>query len=361
MSSTLPHALPSFVRRAAVLSLPALLALAALIGTTAAARAVREARASHAATAFVALLGDSQRTKACFPFDSPVRKDWHYIPMERPGLALGELDDKQKVALHALLASALATQGYLKVTGIVHLEGILRELESTPRHPATLRDPGRYMIAIFGKPGEGPWGWRFEGHHISLNFCSIDGEGDTHTPFFLGSNPERVPSGAEAGWRVLGREEDLGRELFLALDGEQHKQALLAETVPGDVILGPGRDSGFAKAEGLAYADMTAPERVTLERLLAEFLDDLTPELAAREWERVKQHGMDKIRFAWCGGTAVGEPHYWRVQAPHFVIEFDDTQGGANHVHTLWRDLENDFGGDLLRRHYAAEHSPTKR
>jgi hypothetical protein len=359
--SSLPHSFSNIVRRSAPLALPAILALAVLVGTTVALRAPLEARMSRAASAFLSTLGEAQRTKACFAFDSPVRKDWHYIPLERPGLALGELDDQQRVALHALLTSALATQGYLKVTGIVHLEAILREIESTPGHPATLRDPGRYMIAIFGVPGNGAWGWRFEGHHISLNFCSIEGEGDTHTPFFLGSNPERVPSGAEAGWRVLAREEDLGRELFVALDGEQRQRAVLAGAVPGDVILGPGRDGGFEKAEGLAYADMRAPERAVLERILAEFIDDLSPELAAREWERVKQKGMENIRFAWCGGVKIGEPHYWRLQGPHFVIEYDDTQGGANHVHTLWRDLENDFGGDLLQRHYAQEHAPTKR
>ncbi len=323
-------------------------------------RGASQERMAKAALAFLAKLDPAQRAKAALAFDSPAVRDWHYVPRERPGLPLAEMNAEQKGALHDLLHTALAAQGYLKVTGVVHLESVLRDIESKPGAPATHRDPGLYAIVFFGTPGADPWAWRFEGHHVSIHFCSVD-DATSNTPFFLGSNPERVPSGPDAGWRLLATEEDLGRELYTSLPAEQRTRAQLAGDVPADVILGPGRDGGFEKAEGLPYGDMDAPQRVLVERLLAQFVDDLEPDLAAREWARIRANGIERIRFAWCGGTKPGEPHYWRLHGPHFVIEFDDVQGGANHVHTLWRDLERDFGGDLLRRHRAEDHAGEKR
>jgi hypothetical protein len=333
----------------------------ALLGASIARRAAVNERMSDAALAFLATLDDAQRTKAALAFDGPARKDWHYVPRERPGIALGELNDAQRTAVHALLRTALGAQGYLKVTGIVHLEAILQELESTPQRRATMREPGNYALAIFGKPGVGPWAWRFEGHHLSLDFCSVDGEFTTHTPLFLGANPARVGRGPDAGWRVLATEEDVGRELYAALDADARAKALLAGDVPRDVILSPGRDASFVKPSGLEYGAMSAAQRALVEQLLHAFIDDLSPELAAAEWERVRKNGIDKIRFAWCGSTDPGKPHYWRLHGPHFVIEYDNVQDGANHVHTLWRDLERDFGGDLLKQHYERAHADSKR
>jgi len=318
-------------------------------------RGAAQERMAAGARAFLATLDDAQRAKAAFPFDSPAVRDWHFIPRERPGLPLSDMSAAQKSALHDLLHTALAAQGYLKVTGVVRLESILRDIESKPGAPATMRDPGRYAIAVFGTPGPDPWAWRFEGHHVSIHFCSVD-DATSNTPFFLGSNPARVPNGPEAGWRLLAAEEDLGRELYVSLSAEKRAVALLAGDVPG-VILGPGRDQGFEKAEGLLHADMDAAQRALLERLLSQFIDDLAPELAAQEWARVRRNGIESVRFAWCGGTTPGEPHYWRLHGPHFVVEYDNVQGGANHVHTLWRDLENDFGGDLLRQHHLHDHA----
>ncbi len=312
------------------------------------------------ASAFLTTLDDAQRTQAAVPFDAPFARDWHFIPRERPGLALADMSAAQKNALHDLLHTALASQGYLQVTGVVHLESVLRDIESKPGAPATHRDPGNYAILVFGTPGSDPWAWRFEGHHVSIHFCSVGGD-VTNTPFFLGSNPARIPSGPEAGWRLLSAEEDMGRDLFLSLSAEQRVLALLPGDVPSDVILGPGRDGGLEKAEGLAHADMDAAQRARTEHLLAQFIDDLEPELAAREWARIHKNGLERNRFAWCGGTKPGEPHYWRLHGPHFVVEYDNVQGGANHVHTLWRDLERDFGGDLLRRHHEQDHSDAKR
>lgn len=332
----------------------AVLATVTLAVVPAVRRSATQERMAAAARTFLATLDAAQRSKCAFAFDSPAVRDWHFVPRDRPGLALADMSAAQKRALHELLQTALASQGYLKVTGVVHLESILHDIESKPGAPAAFRDPGRYAIAVFGTPGPDPWAWRFEGHHVSIHFCSVD-DATSNTPFFLGANPAHVPDGPEAGWRLLALEEDIGRELYLSLSAEKRATALLPGDVPG-VILGPGRDNGFEKPAGLAYAEMDAVQRALLERLLSQFVDDLAPELAAREWERIRKNGIQHIRFAWCGGTKPGEPHYWRLHGPHFVVEYDNVQGNANHVHTLWRDLENDFGGDLLKRHYEQEH-----
>lgn len=349
----------SFVRAAcAALALVALVTLASAF-VARAHRGVAQERMAVAARALLATLDEAQAKRATFAFDSPAVRDWHYVPRERPGLPLSAMSAAQKSALHDLLRTALAAQGYLKVTGVVRLESVLREIESRPGAPSTMRHPGKFAIAVFGTPGADPWAWRFEGHHVSIHFCSVD-DATSSTPFFLGANPARVPSGPEAGWRLLALEEDLGRELVLALTDAQRAAA----TLPGDptnVILGPGRDSGFEKPVGLAHADMDAAQRALVERLLSEFVDDLAPELAEREWARLRANDVGRIRFAWCGGTQPGEPHYWRLHGPHFVVEYDNVQGGANHVHTLWRDLENDFGGDLLRRHREHDHGDGRR
>lgn len=319
-------------------------------------RGAAQERMAKAARAYLATLDEAQRAKASFPFDSAVARDWHYVPRERSGLPLAEMSTTQKDALHDLFHTALASQGYAKVTGVVELEGVLHDIESRPGAPATMRDPGRYAVVFFGTPGPDPWAWRFEGHHCSIHFCSVD-DATTNTPFFLGANPARVPDGrANAGHRLLAAEEDVGRELYTSFRAEQRALALLAGE-PQNVILGPGRDRGFEKREGLPHADMDEAQRALLLRLIAQFVDDLDPDLAAREWARIRANGLDAIRFAWCGGTKPGEPHYWRIHGPHFVVEYDNVQGGANHVHALWRDLENDFGGDALRRHRARDHA----
>lgn len=348
------------IRLAVVCTVVAALATLAFAVVPSLRRDQAQQRMASAADAFLATLDDAQRTRTAVAFDATSMRDWHYVPRERRGLALGDMSDVQRNALHELLHTALATQGFVQVTGVVHLESVLHELESRPNAPATHRDPGRYSILVFGKPGSDPWAWRFEGHHLSIHFCSVDGD-VSNTPFFLGANPARVPSGTEAGSRLLAAEEDLGRELYVSLSAEQRAVALLPGSVPSDVILGPGRDRGFEKIEGLAHADMNEAQRALLERLLAHFVDDLDPELAAREWERIRKNGIERIRFAWSGGIELGQPHYWRLHGPHFVVEYDNVQDGANHVHTLWRDLERDFGGDLLRRHRARDHAHDER
>lgn len=320
-------------------------------------RSAARERMAGAARSFLAALEPAQREKAALAFESEERKNWHYIPRERKGLALSEMTDAQRIAAHSLLRSALSAQGYLKVNGVLELEGVLREIEGRPGEPAQGRDPGRYFVTVFGTPDEGPWGWRFEGHHVSLNFCSVTNAFTATTPFFLGANPATVPSGPDAGLRVLALEEDLGRELFTSLTSEQRADATLPGDVPSDVILSPGRASSFEKPAGLLVEHMSGEQLTLFMRLLGEIVDNLEAGLAEREWQRLHRKGIEKIRFAWCGSSKPREPHYWRLHGPHFVVEYDNVQGSANHVHVLWRDLENDFGGDMLRRHYEESHS----
>ena len=228
----------------------------------------------------------------------------------------------------------------------------MRDLESF----GWFRDPELYWFTIFGEPSDSaPWGWRFEGHHVSLNFLSTRGEVAVSTPAFLGANPARVPNGPRAGWRLLPAEEDLARRLLASLTPGERARALLSERAPADILMGPGRRSTPEPA-GLPASELTAVQRETLMALVAEYARNARQEIAEARWKRIEAAGVGKIRFAWAGGDAVGSGHYYRVQGPTFVIEYDNTQDRANHVHSVWRDLPADGGADLLRRHY--EESP---
>jgi hypothetical protein len=251
-----------------------------------------------------------------------------------------------------LLRAGSSARGYEKATGVIELEGILRELETF----GWFRDPELYWLTIFGAPSDGAsWGWRFEGHHVSLNFASTRSEIVLSTPAFLGANPARVPSGPRAGWRLLPTEEDLARRLLASLAPGQRARALLSEGAPADIVMGPGRRMPPQPA-GLPASELNASQRETLLSLVAEYVRNARAEIADARWKKIEAAGVEKIRFAWAGSAALGSGHYYRLQGPTFLIEYDNTQDRANHVHSVWRDLPADSGADLLRRHY--EESP---
>jgi hypothetical protein len=306
----------------------------------------------HAARAFLASLDDAKRGRATFALDDARRKDWHYIPRERPGLQLGDLDEAQKKSMRSLLGAALSDEGLKKVDGVFLLEGVLRELESSP-----MRDPGHYMVSLFGKPGsDEPWGWRLEGHHLSLNFL-LSGGRVAVTPFFLGANPEKVENGPHAGLRVLAPEEDLARTLAKTFDAEQRAVGVRTDEAPSDVILGPGRAASFLAPPGIQGAKLREDQRALLAKIAELYPGDLDPSVASAAIDHVRGTPGAELHFLWIGGLEPGQPHYWRVQGQHFAIELDNVQGGASHVHTLWRDLDDDFGEDVLKRHYEEHHS----
>lgn len=316
-----------------------------------------EAAMREAAVAFVKSLRPELRDRAVLAFDDANRLDWHYIPRQRAGLSLKEMTDAERLAAHDLLRAGLSSRGYRKAMLVVALEDVLREIEEGRGRDASYRDPGLYFVTVFGDPaGDEPWGWRFEGHHLSLNFSSAAG-GVAVTPAFFGSNPGRVRAGAQAGLGVLLQEESLGRRLVELLDAAQREVGVIDGPVPRDVLLSPGGSADRLDVrKGLAYADMTTAQRGLVELLLEEWTGNLEPGLARAQAARMREAGLDGVRFLWIGSADAEEPHYYRLAGPRFVIEFDNTQDGANHIHTVWHDPERNFGADLLRAHLHEHH-----
>ncbi len=315
------------------------------------------ARMAAAASSFLDALTPELRAQASRPFGDQARLDWHYVPRERIGVSFKAMDDAQRAAARELMRSALSATGANKVEEIMALEIVLQEIETgaRPGH----RDPLAYSIVVFGRPDAGagaqPWAWKIEGHHVSLNFTGVDQQAAV-TPAFLGSNPARIPHGERAGTRVLAAEEDLGRELLASLDADQRRAAIIADVAPKDILAIPGRSIDEVDASGLAVAAMTDPQRAIVERLLAVYAGNLRQDLAEQELQRIAAAGIGHLRFAWMGGDKPGDGHYYRLSGPTFVIEYDNTQGGANHVHTVWRDRQRDFGRDLLKERHAHDH-----
>ncbi len=306
--------------------------------------------AEMAATAnnFLAALSPESRAKATFEFANEERANWHFVPMPRKGLPLKEMSPAQRHLAYALLNSALSHRGYFKATTIMSLEQVLFELENQAAH----RDAELYYFSIFGKPGPEAWGWRVEGHHLSLNFTIRGRTVVAVTPSFLGSNPAEVRTGSRQGLRVLASEEDLGRQLVKLLDQKQRQVAIIATNAPRDVITGDSRKVRALEPVGLPVSQMSEAQRDLLKTLIWEYIGRTRSEVAETEWSRLQDAGWEKVAFAWAGGLEHGQGHYYRVQGPTFLLEYDNTQNNANHVHTVWRSFEDDFGEDTLRKHY---------
>lgn len=303
-----------------------------------------------AARALLQSLPEARRTQANLSFDSSERTHWNYVPGKRAGITLAELDANQKTLVDPLLRSALSPSGFQTAQQIVQHESILAEIESNPR-----RDPELYYTAVFGEPGpRAPWAWRFEGHHLSVNVTQVDGQTQVVAPLFMGSNPARVPHGPKAGLRLLGAEEDLARDLIRMLPEERRSRAIIADDAFSDIITRNDPRVRSLNVEGLAADDMSEAERTQLRKLLHLYSDRMTESAAREQLDRIERAGFDKLHFAWAGSLEPGKPHYYRVHGPTVLIEYDNTQNNANHIHSVWRDLERDFGGDLLRAHYEA-------
>ncbi len=311
------------------------------------------------ATVWLETLDAKQREAASFAFDSDERLNWHFIPRERLGLPIKQMSLAQRRAAYALLQSGLSHEGYLKATTIMSLEGILRELEKDRPGNEARRDPEKYWLSVFGTPSATEaWGWRFEGHHLSLNFSSVAGLTVATTPLFLGANPAEVRTGSHAGQRVLAAEEDLARALMVSLADAERKIALLAAEAPEEVFTVPGKPIDLGQPAGLAFAAMPPPQQWQLEQLITKVVRTLRGELAGKALQDIRHAGLDRVHFAWAGSLKRGEGHYYRITGPTFIIEYDNTQNDANHVHLVWHSLEGNFGLDALRRHYEKHHRP---
>lgn len=326
----------------------AVLAAATLLpfGAASAQTADAAQRIADATNRFLGLLDDGQRQKVLIAFDSANRLDWHYIPRSRPGLSLGEMRADQSDAARALFASVLNERGLQLLDGVRLLEGVLREQQGS------WRDPGRYYVSVFGRPGAFPWGWRFEGHHLSLNVALPAAGHVAVTPFFVGAHPATVREGPNRGFRLLGTSEDLARRIMAGLTAPQRQAAIIADRSFGEIVASPQREQDLGSPRGLLLAEMTGEQRNLVEALMDRFLGTLAPDLVAAQKRRVMDQGIAAFRFAWAGSLTPGEAHYFRVHGPATVIEHDNTQNGANHIHTVWRDLAADFGRDALADHY---------
>lgn len=307
---------------------------------------------AEAAAKFLDSLTPELRAKAALPWNDKAREDWHYVPRARAGIEFSEMSENQRMAARDLMRSALSLRGMNKAEEIMLLDAVLREMQQGggPR-----RDPLAYSIAVFGSPASGeaaePWGWKIEGHHISLNFTAVT-DALAVTPSFLGANPAEVRRGDRAGVRVLASEEDLARELLASLNDDQRRAAIIGEKAPPDIMAVPGRSLDEVDSTGVQTSSMNEQQRAILQRLLEEYAGTLRHELAEHELERIRAAGIENVRFAWMGSDKRGEGHYYRLSGPTFVIEYDNTQDRANHVHTVWRDRQRDFGRDLLKEHY---------
>ena len=309
-----------------------------------------------AAADLLASFTSDQRARAVVGFDDEERENWHYIPRGRTGLPLKEMDARQRSLTQNLVATGLSSAAHRRANTIIELEPILAEIEGEGRKFA--RDPGLYFVTLFGTPGdEGTWGWRFEGHHVSLNNTVLDGELISASPVFFGANPAEVRHGAREGLRALREEEETARALLNDLDGEQRRQAVVAGEAPSDILTrAVPHVRNEVKAEGLAGADMSAAQLQQLKDLVAVYVDRLPEAVAALEHARLEGADYAKAHFAWAGPAERGQGHYYRVQGQIFVAEYDNTQNDANHIHAVWRDLQNDFGEDLLKAHYRKAH-----
>jgi hypothetical protein len=308
---------------------------------------------SQAANAFLASLTPEQKAKATFQFQDEERFNFHFIPRERKGLAIREMNGMQRHLANALLAAGLSQRGFIKATQVMSLEEVLRIMENDA---GERRNPEKYYFSIFGQPGpDNTWGYRVEGHHLSQNFTVARGR-VVDAPSFFGANPAEVRQGPRQGLRVLAAEEDLGRDLLMSLDDSQRKIAVVSETAYKDILTAANRKASLeGQPSGLPASKMNSKQFEKLTALIAEYAHNMPEQMAQARMEQLKKSGKN-LHFAWAGGGERGAPHYYRIQGPAFLIEYDNTQNNANHIHSVWREFTGDFGADLLQEHYRSSH-----
>jgi hypothetical protein len=308
--------------------------------------------AADCAVALLGALDDELVELARGSLADPRLREWTYLPGDRPGLSLEHLTAAQHSLVLDLLHASHSPRGGGLAVGAIEVERVRRHLVSGA--PPT---GDRYWVRVLGDPaGEGPWGWRINGHHLAVHVVVADGTA-TLTPHFVGSEPAVVPSGPDAGRRLLGTEEELARELAGGLDPDQQALGISAGRAPDDILTraDPVADPALLPA-GIGRDLLRPDQQRLLDRLVRRYLDRAPAAYAEQCWRDAEEAGLDRIRFAWAGPTERGEGHYYCVTAPDFLIEYDNTQDGANHAHSVWRHLRHDFGTDLLRDHYARHH-----
>ena len=303
------------------------------------------------AIAFVKSLSEAQKVTALFPLTEMSRYDWHYLPATmypRTGIAVKDLDADQKLLFYDLLRHFLSAGGYARAQDIMSFEYLLKELQPNSMN----RIPENYFIAFYGLPAsQGTWGWKFSGHHVALNFTVVD---DTlaFAPFFFGVYPAEVKEGPKKGMRIIQEEEDFGFELINALSAEQKQKAIFEQYAFADIVTANSAEVGPLQPFGIQVNDFTNEQKVILNKLIVAHLSSMPDEIAKARMKNIVTEDINAIHFGWAGGLKPGEPHYYRIQGASFLIEYDNTQQNANHIHAVWRDFNGDFGRDLLKEHY---------
>lgn len=335
--------------------LRAVILLGGLFASSAA--VAQEASLTDAAQRFIAGLTAEQREKVLLPFNSDERFNWHFIPKDRLGLSFKDLSESQRGALLAILRAGLSEEGYTKAETIRSLENVLRAIEGRAH-----RDPELYYILFFGEPSEEtPWTVRYEGHHISLNWTRVNGALTGSSPQFLGANPAEVRiDHPMKGTRALSAEEDLARQLLASLSSEQLAKARIAEDAPNDILTSNQREAAIQKDLGIAYGDLDPKQQGMLLGLIELYARVQPAAVAKARLDKIRAAGLDTVKFAWMGGLERGQRHYYRIQGSTFLIEYDNVQNDANHIHSVWRDFEGDFGRDLLKEHHAMYADPRR-
>lgn len=304
---------------------------------------------------FLKSLTQAQRNKTQMPFNDESKVLWHYIPSSmfpRAGIQLNELDPNQKSKLDVLLKTFLSETGYTKTMKIIDLENILLEMSGD----SIMRNPESYSVAFYGNPEKDSfWAFSFEGHHISLNFTIHDGKVE-NAPRFFGANPAKIPSGPREGERTLQKEEDLGLELINSFSEEQREMAIFQQEPFFDIVTGKSAEVEPLSPVGIMYGQLNRNQQLIFLKLLDEYLSTIPAEQAEKRMNSIKDEEINEVKFGWAGATVLGEGHYYRIQGNSFLIEFDNVQNKANHIHTVWRDFDGDFGRNLIREHYEKSH-----
>lgn len=307
------------------------------------------AEMKEGAEIFLATLSVEQRKSAQLPLDDQERESFHYFPMKRAGIRLDQLQPTQRNLAFGLLASGLSHRGFLTSTQIIALEQVLIENGADQ----DLRNPEKYYLAIFGSPADHqPWGWRFEGHHLSLNFTILQGK-VTVRPFFMGTNPAEVREGALAGLRPLGKIEDAARSLAREL-AKAGLNPVFSQSPPRDIVTGQSRHAVAPELTGPHHKTFSPDLQADFHKLIQKIIALSRPGVLPKDLVS----SQNNLHFAWAGSLEPSTPHYFRIQSESFLIEYANTQNGTNHAHLVWRDLKDDFGRDLLKEHFEESHPP---
>ncbi|MDE3251117.1 MAG: DUF3500 domain-containing protein [Bacteroidota bacterium] len=318
-------------------------------------------------------LDTPQRIQGARDFNDSARTKWNNLPVglrPRAGVSIGHMTDDQRKLVHRILSASFSSQGYLKATGIMHLDELLNRYFDSLYYKKAINDtlytmvrgllwsPKNYYFAFFGSPEDATWGFKLEGHHLSVNF-TFGPQQLSVTPFFVGTDPAEYDNSEYAGYRVLGQEEDLGIKLIHLLSPDQQKKAIKSSAVPGDIITAAESGKRLVEDWGITAAAMTKEQKAVLQYIIREYVFNLEYDKAMEEYNKILQAGIDKIYFGWIGATDEMKPHYFVLNGPTFLIEFDNNGGprnGANHIHSIWREKGKEYGGDVLREHYLKEH-----